>query len=183
MVHRPIDEQENADEETAAWTGDAELHLPGFLPYRLSRLTNRISRSIARIYSERFDLTIPEWRVLAILAEYPGISASEVAERAAMDKVAVSRAVTRLRRGGRVTRKFEPDDRRRSSLDLTVDGRAVHARIVPLAKAYEAAILGQLNADERAMLDSLLHRLDALNLEELPELAPGLREGGANDGT
>ncbi|MEO0579542.1 MAG: MarR family transcriptional regulator, partial [Pseudomonadota bacterium] len=58
------------------------LRLEHFLPYRLSILSNTISGSIAAIYAERFDLSIPEWRVMAIVGRKPGLSAIEVAERA-----------------------------------------------------------------------------------------------------
>ena len=73
-----------------------ELHLEDFLPYRLSVLTNRVSSAIARHYSERFDLTVPEWRVMAVLGGAPDLSAREVAQKTAMDKVQVSRAVAGL---------------------------------------------------------------------------------------
>ena len=45
----------------------ARLDLDDFLPYRLSVLTNRVSGAIARHYSERFGLSVPEWRVMAVL--------------------------------------------------------------------------------------------------------------------
>src|SRR5262245_21779940 len=95
------------------------LELDRFLPYRLSVLSNGISAAIAREYAQRFDLSVTEWRVLAVLGRYPGVSASEVAERTAMDKVAISRAVARLMATGRVTRDVHGDDRRRSVLELS----------------------------------------------------------------
>ena len=74
----------------------AELRLERFLPYRLSVLSNRVSQDIARLYSARFNLSITEWRVMAVLGHERGLSANTVAERTAMDKVAVSRAVSAL---------------------------------------------------------------------------------------
>ena len=87
-------------------TEHAPLELERFLPYRLSILSNRISQAIAREYQSRFDLSMTEWRVMAVLARFDsdGLSASEVAARTEMDKVAVSRALARLvaaRREGR----------------------------------------------------------------------------------
>ena len=55
------------------------LDLEHFLPYRLSVLSNRISQDIARLYAERFDLGVTEWRLLAVLGRYPGLSASRLA--------------------------------------------------------------------------------------------------------
>jgi len=47
------------------------LLLENFLPYRLSVLTNLVSSAIAGAYRERFGLSIPEWRVVAVLANSP----------------------------------------------------------------------------------------------------------------
>ena len=80
------------------------LHLEQFLPYRLSVLANIVSATIAAAYAEKHQLSIPEWRVIAVLAREPGLSAAEVAERTAMDKVAVSRAVSGLLRRHRIVR-------------------------------------------------------------------------------
>lgn len=135
------------------------LELERFLPYRLSVLSNRLSQAIARSYETRFQLSITEWRVLAVLGRYPGLSAGEVAERTAMDKVAVSRAVGRLVEAGRLRREIHEGDRRRSVLALSKAGQAIYERIVPAALAYERALLSSLDADERAMLDHLLAKL------------------------
>src|SRR5688572_33426854 len=80
------------------------LHLDRFIPYRLSVLTNTVSMLIARAYEQQFGLSIPEWRVIAVLARYPDLSAVEAAERTAMEKVAVSRAVTHLLARRRIAR-------------------------------------------------------------------------------
>ena len=90
------------------------LRLEDFLPYRLSILSNTVSGSIAAGYAEAFDLSIPEWRVMAVLGRHPGLSAIEVSERTLMDKVAVSRAVAKLLKKGRLERQFADRDRRRS---------------------------------------------------------------------
>ncbi len=83
-------------------TDIAPLDLEEFLPYRLSVLSNTISSAIAGAYASRFGLTVPEWRIIAVFGRFPGLSAREVAEKTAMDKVAVSRAVSRLRAAGYV---------------------------------------------------------------------------------
>jgi len=92
---------------------DRPLDLDTFVPYRLSVLSNTVSQAIAREYEARFGLSVTEWRVLAVLGRYPGLSAVEVAERTAMDKVAVSRAVARLLGDGRIRRNMHSGDRRR----------------------------------------------------------------------
>jgi DNA-binding MarR family transcriptional regulator len=138
----------------------AVLELDRFLPYRLSVLSNRISQDIARLYAARFALSVTEWRVLAVLGRYPDLSAGEVAERTAMDKVAVSRAVATLIRDGRLKRRTHAGDRRRSVLALSVRGYRIYDEVAPLALAYEQRLLEGFPDDERAALNRLLTRME-----------------------
>ncbi len=136
-----------------------ELVLEDFLPYRLSILSNTVSSTIASAYNKRFGLSIPEWRVIAILGRFPGISAVEVAERTLMDKVAVSRAVTKLIKTGRIDRQFADADRRRSILNLSEEGRNVHDEIAPLALKFEEDLLHGLSEEEIQTLNVVMERL------------------------
>lgn len=138
---------------------DPDFQLEDFLPYRLSTLTNRVSRAFAGLYSQRFDLTVPEWRVMAVLGQEPGLSADQVCARTEMDKVTVSRAVARLLEKGHVARKFDAVDRRRSVLALSPAGQRVYGRIIPLACRYEAALTARLTPAERRNLLALLEKL------------------------
>ena len=142
----------------------AQLDLEHFLPYRLSVLSNRVSGTIARIYTERFQLSVTEWRVMAVLGRYPGLSANEVAQRTAMDKVAVSRAVARLLDAGRLDREIHGDDRRRSVLKLSEGGYRIYDEVAPLALEFERRLLDGIDDQERAVLFRLLDKLDELEL-------------------
>jgi DNA-binding MarR family transcriptional regulator len=144
------------------------LRLEAFIPYRLSVLSNTVSTAIAGAYAAQFKLSIPEWRVIAVLGLESGLSAAQVAERTAMDKVAVSRAVTSLLRSRRVVRAFADADRRRSVLKLSRTGEAVYWRVVPFARRYERQLLDGLPEADRAQLDTLLTRL----LERARALGP-----------
>lgn len=146
------------------------LRLERFLPYRLSVLSNRISQTIAGSYRKRFSLSVTEWRVMAVLAHTPGLSANQVVQRTAMDKVAVSRAVASLQARGLLSRAVDSNDLRRSILQLSKEGEDIHAQVVPLALAFEQRIFDGMADDERALLFRLLDRLDELELqaEETP---------------
>ncbi|HVV95730.1 MAG TPA: MarR family transcriptional regulator [Rhodanobacteraceae bacterium] len=139
----------------------APLELERFLPYRLSILSNRVSQAIAREYTKRYELSMTEWRVMAVLARFngEGMSAREVADRTAMDKVAVSRALARLTSAGRVSRSTHNGDKRRSVLRLTAKGWKIHDAVAPRARAHEREMLGKLNAEERRMLAQILDKL------------------------
>ena len=136
------------------------LELERFLPYRLSVLSNRLSNAIAKSYESRFQLSVTEWRVIAVLGRFRGLSANEVAERTAMDKVAVSRAVARLLESGRLQRDLHENDRRRSVLELSPAGYEIYESVAPIALSYERALLEALAPDER---DTLLRLLDKLS--------------------
>ena len=135
------------------------LILERFVPYRLSVLANTVSRAIAREYQARFGLSIPEWRVLAVLGRFAPLAASCVCARTEMDKVRVSRAVARLLEAGLIERRTDPEDRRRRLLSQTRAGADIYRRIVPLALGREAALTEVLSAEELAQLDRLLDKL------------------------
>ncbi len=143
----------------AGGAAHAPLELEHFLPYRLSILSNTVSQAIADDYQTRHDLGVTEWRVMAVLARFPGLSAREVADRTAMDKVAVSRALARLVDDGRVDRSVHADDKRRSVLRLSPSGWRIHDDIAPLARSRERALLALLSVDERVWLTRILDKL------------------------
>jgi len=149
-----------------------KLHLEKFLPYRLSVLSNTVSSAIAAAYFMNFGLSIPEWRVMAVLAANPGLSAAEVTARTAMDKVAVSRAVKSLIATGRLHRTTAPNDRRRNHLALTAAGERVYARVVPMALQYERNLVAPLSPRDLATLDRLVRVL----LGRAVELGPAHAE-------
>jgi DNA-binding MarR family transcriptional regulator len=135
------------------------LALEQFLPYRLSIVSNTISQAIAADYESRFGLTMTEWRVMAVLARFPEVSAREVAERTAMDKVAVSRALARLVKSGRVSRETHDEDKRKSVLRLSEEGWIIHDEVAPQARAHEADFFSVLDAEERSWLLRILEKL------------------------
>ncbi len=147
----------------------AHFDLEHFLPYRLSVVSNTVSQGIAHIYQQDHDLTVIEWRIIAVLGRYPGLTASQIVDRTVMDKVSVSRAVNRLLERGLLKRKTDGSDRRYRNLQLTEQlGRKVFDSIVPRARNYEHALLGGFSEAEIHTLVDLLERLQqsAIRLDE-----------------
>ena len=136
-----------------------ELLLENFLPYRLAVTSNTISTTLARAYDKRFNVSIPEWRVIAVLGRFPGLSAVEVAERTLMDKVAVSRAVTKLIKNGRIVREFADTDKRRSILNLSVIGKELHDKIAVLALEFEKELKQEFSPEEMENLNRAMEKL------------------------
>ncbi len=130
--------------------------LSAFLPYQIAVAASRISRRFAERYKAEFGLSLPEWRVLAHLAQSDAVSVREIHARVDMDKSKVSRAAARLESAGLIEKRENGEDRRLLDMRLTDQGRDLIARIVPIADAFQAEILAQLGDQAPAFRAGLL---------------------------
>lgn len=137
------------------------LRLQDYLPYRLSVAANAVSRLIARAYQRQFGLKIPQWRLMAVLADEGPLTQQALCGRTVMDKVTVMRAAQGLVRRGFVRRLPNRADGRSHRLALTRSGERIYRDIVPLALEHEARLLHGLQKVDIARLDRLLRRLEA----------------------
>ena len=140
------------------------LTLDRFLPYRLSVASNAVSTRISQSYRKRFGLKIPEWRLIAILAEHESLTPQEIGQAGELDKITVSRAAAALIERGLVSQRRNPGDGRSHFLSLTSDGRSLYTEIVPAALAMETELLAGFSAVERKTLEALLRRIETAAL-------------------
>ena len=133
--------------------------LADFLPYQLSVASNAVSTRIAEQYRRRFALKTTEWRIMAVLGDSGPHSQRELCRLTLMDKVPVNRACKVLEDRGLAARSPNERDGRSHLLDLTIEGRAVHSRIMPLAEAIEQELFAVLNEDERSAFGQMLARV------------------------
>src|SRR5579863_2817532 len=136
------------------------LRLQDYLPYRLSVAANAVSRLIARAYEDRFGLKIPQWRLIAVLADEGPMTQQSLCGRTIMDKVTVMRAAQGLERRGLVRRQPNQADGRSHRLLLTRSGVRIYRDIVPLALEHETRLLRGLKPSDIARLDRLLRQLE-----------------------
>lgn len=148
------------------------LRLDDFLPFRLSYTSNLVSGAIAQAYQSLFGLTIPEWRLIAVIAECDGTTQAAICARTGMDKMTVSRAANALFKRGLVARVQNGHDRRSFDLDLTAEGLALYAQVVPKALELERHIFGGLELVQTELFLAMLRRIDAI-LEDDPHPAAG----------
>lgn len=137
------------------------LRLEHFLPYRLSIASNRVSGLIAEAYGRMFDLSIPQWRVIAILAETAPQTQLALVRQTVMEKMTVSRAVRPLVERGLIDRTPNAGDGRSQLLTLSAAGRALYEAVAPTALAMEAALLEAFSKEEIELLEAALRRLEA----------------------
>lgn len=148
---------------------NSSLHLSSFLPYRLSITSNAISQRIAVEYRSRFDIKVPEWRVMAVLGDVGPLTQRQLVGATFMDKVAVNRACKVLVEHKLVIRHPNTQDGRSHLLELTDEGRDIHAQVMPLALQMEAEILNCLTAKEQREFSKTLDKLFAQVRDMDPE--------------
>lgn len=139
--------------------------LEDFLPHKLAVVANRVSQSIGRLFETRFNIQIPEWRILMALYAYGDLVFNEVVERTSMDKARVSRAQRRLVDLGMIETFGDPEDGRKVILSLTLTGADMCEAILPEAAKREAWFLAALDAEEHRQLDIILDKLMKRSLE------------------
>lgn len=141
-----------------AEAGDV-LELEAFLPYQLAVLADTMSQSLSRLYSDRYGIGVPEWRVIANLGQRGTMTATEIGGHAQMHKTKVSRAVSGLVSRGLVARERNRADQREALLQLTDEGLRIYGDLVPSARAFNEALESMLEGNERELLRSILDRL------------------------
>ena len=141
---------------------EKHLVLESFLPYRLTRLAETISRDYARIYKERFGITRPEWRLLATLGELGTMTATAIGVHTNMHKTKVSRAVAALEARRWLARRSDGRDRRVEHLTLTKPGMAAYRELAPLARAFETRLMASLSTGDRKAAEAGLNALEKL---------------------
>lgn len=125
----------------------------GFL---LRRVTQRHLAIFAR---EIPQVTTTQFALLARLAELGPQSQNALGRETAMDAATVKGVVDRLARQGLVATAPDPADRRRRTVALTPEGRALFDRLAPVALQVSALTLEPLDGKEAALLTRLLARL------------------------
>lgn len=147
----------------------ADFQLTRFLPFRLNRLAAEISEELSTLYAARFEIDIPQWRVLATLSSGDGWTAKAIVASTRTHKSTISRAVEALERRGLIEAIRSSDDKRAFRLRLTASGRKLFQKLEPLVLDYERKLLARLNDGEGRALEKGITALErALKLEEEP---------------
>lgn len=130
-----------------------------FFPYQVRIYYRAVSDAVARIYSTMFDLSVSEWRVMAVLSSNNVLSAGEIVERSSITKVNVSRAIKNLTNSGLVKRDINGDDKRFAALRLTDRGNEVFNTLLPHITALEKQMFAGFEEAEIKLLLSMMERI------------------------
>lgn len=139
----------------------APVDVTRFLSYRILALSNTLGRWAAREYPARFGLTLPQWRVLSVIATRGTPTAQEIGETLSIDKAWVSRTLAGLARRGIVRSRPDPLDRRRALVGLTARGRALAFRVSRASLDRQRRLVDGLPAGALAHFESTLRELQS----------------------
>lgn len=137
----------------------AQPETANFITYKIGQLAKLFDRNLMPWLSERYDLSLAEWRALTFLyASGPG-TVRELANRMRVDKAEISRACAELVRRNHVRRSDDPHDARSAVFEITASGRSLHNRVLPLREAVQDELAGTLTRHERDVLSRALDKL------------------------
>ena len=124
-------------------------------------LLRRAQQRHAAIFADGMPhgLTPTQIAVLVKLEELGPCSQNHLGRLTAMDVATVKGVVDRVRARRLVTAKPDPNDRRRTLLDLTAEGREIVAKARRAGVAITERTLEPLTARERASLLRLLEKV------------------------
>ena len=137
----------------------APLKLETFLPYRLNVLASVVSLALSRVYAERYNIGIPEWRVLVTLGQYGTMTGKAVGAHSHMHKTKVSRAVAELEKRKMIARRANREDMRESLLSLTAAGREIYDDLAPIALDFTRRLTEAIDPADAAAFDRAIERL------------------------
>jgi len=141
-----------------------------FLTYRVLRLSNTFGLYASRRYRDQHGMTLPEWRVMSIIASCQPTTAREISRVLVTDKAWVGLSVEKLQRRGFITRSVDPKDARRTPVSLTRKGQEMHDAILAIARRRQRRLLAALPKGTAETLIACLDRLQAEADRMLEEL-------------
>lgn len=146
----------------------ANLNVEDFLTFRLTRLSNALRANLTRRYLAEFDLSLPEWRLLALVARFAPMRFSEVTSRSGMDKGQVSRTLRAMEQRGMVRMKTIRARGQSAEVlaapvmvSITAKGTGLYRNVLPVARKRQAEMLLTLSSRDRVELYSVIDKLFA----------------------
>jgi len=137
------------------------IDLQNFLPFRLNRLSTILSRRLSELYSDKYGLDVPQWRVIATLGHRQVCTAQSIVSATYTHKSTISRAVSKLVASGYVESFSSETDKREMLLRFTALGQALYKELVPLIREVEADVIAKLGNDNYLQLQAALGTLEA----------------------
>lgn len=138
-----------------------KIDLQDFLPFRLNRVATLLSRRLSEIYSKKFGLDIPQWRVLATLGDRDTCTAQTIVCLTYTHKSTISRAVSKLTAAGFIESASSETDKREQLLRLSHTGQALYDELAPMVRKVEAEVIAEMQENNYEELKHALGTLES----------------------
>jgi DNA-binding MarR family transcriptional regulator len=142
------------------------LHIEDFVTFRLTRLSNALRTNVTKRYLEEFGLSLPEWRLLALVTRFSPLRFSELTTRSNMYKGQVSRTLRVMTKRGLTKMKALKRGSAYAEalaapvvVSVTPKGKTLYKSVLPAAQRRQAEILLTLSDSERVALFETLDKL------------------------
>ena len=129
---------------------------------RLAHLVRDAAKGLTRALQARLaehGVSFGHWAFLRILWETDGLTQSELSERAGVMEPTTFAALKAMETLGYIRRKRAPDNKKSIFIHLTPKGRALKAKLVPLAVEVNRIAVKGANAGDIAIGRELLLRM------------------------
>ena len=137
----------------------APLKLEQFLPYQLNVVATLVSQALSRVYSSRYNIGVPEWRVLVTLGQFGVMTGKAIGTHTHMHKTKVSRAVANLEKRKLLVRRANRADMRESFISLTPAGRTIYEELAPHALEFSRRLTDILTPSDRDAFHRALQQI------------------------
>jgi DNA-binding MarR family transcriptional regulator len=146
-------------ENASAQRRREEFHLLDFFPYHLTITAGIVAAEVAKRLENADGPTIPEWRVIAIVASFSPVSTNTISKYSAMNKVAVSRAVQKLIAKGYLRSEADEKDQRLLRIEFTALGKQEFERSSRITDQFSKKVLAGFSENEVERFKDFLRRV------------------------
>ena len=166
--------QKSGAKAACPWLGlaasGANLNIEDFLTFRITRLSNALRTNVTKRYLEEFGLSIPEWRLLALVTRFSPVRFSDLTHRSSMDKGQVSRTLQVMTKRGLTKMKVIKQRGSRTAAALAAPvvvsvapkGKALYKQVLPVARRRQADIIRRFSEADRVAFYTMLDKIFAV---------------------
>jgi MarR family transcriptional regulator, organic hydroperoxide resistance regulator len=155
------------------------VHLDDYLPYLINRVGNVLVQLFSRDLAP-FQLSVPMWRVIAVLAENGAHRLIDLSTMTSIDPSTLSRLTETMQRKRLVVRQRSRQSKREVIVSLAPRGAELVGILGPIARAYEIEMTSGLKASDltttRRTLQEMFERLAGLRARAAQEMAKTRRQ-------
>lgn len=137
-----------------------DSHLHSLITVKFNVVNVKMSRQVGQAVQKLADLRLPEWRILALLANAGALSQADIRAQIGMDKGQISRTVKNMLVNDLISNEVDSGRSRNVRLDLTEKGREVHSRVDVMMERRNLELMSTLALEQQKALHESLEQIE-----------------------